>query len=84
MGLTFGIKSFTASRTKLFTEIGFLGGFTTFSTFSKDSVDILLQGRLLHAIKYISGNLFICIFLTLCGFYLGRIQAKGNFTLNLL
>lgn len=74
MGLPFENKS--VSRTKLFIETGFLGGFTTFSTFSKDSVEILLQGRFLKAFQYISGSFLICILLTFLGFYIGKLQAK--------
>lgn len=38
----------------LFLTTGLMGGFTTFSTFSRDAVQLLLEGSLLRAATYIA------------------------------
>ncbi len=41
--------------------VGFLGGFTTFSTFSIQSLELLQSGRLLDAAGYILGSVVLSI-----------------------
>jgi len=41
--------------------VGFLGGFTTFSTFSIQSLELLQAGRLLDAAGYILGSVVLSI-----------------------
>ena len=50
--------------------IGFLGGFTTFSTFSMDVLTLLEQGRLWLASAYAIGSLLTCIIAVSIGYRL--------------
>ena len=50
--------------------IGFLGAFTTFSTFSLDSLLLLQQGEVLKATINILLNVFMCIGAAALGIYM--------------
>ncbi len=52
--------------------VGFCGGFTTFSTFSAQSVALLSQGRIASAAAYIAATLLLCIACAALGCWLGR------------
>lgn len=52
---------------------GFLGGFTTFSAFSLDTVQLIEQGRLAAAAFYIGGS----VGLSVIALMLGLSMAKG-------
>lgn len=52
---------------------GFLGGFTTFSAFSLDAVQLIEQGRLAAAAFYIGGS----VGLSVIALMLGLSMAKG-------
>lgn len=41
--------------------VGFLGAFTTFSTYSLESVELWLQGQTIQAVAYALGSVLICI-----------------------
>ncbi|WP_440682302.1 fluoride efflux transporter CrcB [Cysteiniphilum halobium] len=49
---------------------GFLGGFTTFSSFSLDALALLQKGEWLKAIVYIMLSVFISMIAVSIGFYL--------------
>lgn len=42
-------------------SVGFLGAFTTFSTFSIESLELLMKGAVWRAIIYVSANLAVCL-----------------------
>jgi fluoride exporter len=58
---------------RAFVAVGLLGGFTTFSSFSVETLNLLQTGRWLPATLYLAGN--VC--LGLLGAYLGVILARA-------
>ncbi len=53
--------------------VGFLGGFTTFSSFSFDAVQMLEHGAWLKAATYIMASVVLCLVATFLGIFLGRV-----------
>jgi CrcB protein len=63
------------SEARALLVVGFLGAFTTFSTFSLDTLLLIQQGWLLQAITYIVSSVVVCILLTWLGMVLTRLLA---------
>lgn len=51
--------------------IGVLGGFTTYSSFSLQTINLLADGQILHGL----GNIFLTLLLCLGGTWLGLVLA---------
>jgi len=58
---------------RAFVTVGLLGGFTTFSSFSVETLNLMQTGRWLPAALYVAGN--VC--LGVLGAYLGVILARA-------
>ncbi|MCK5004225.1 MAG: fluoride efflux transporter CrcB [Candidatus Aminicenantes bacterium] len=58
---------------RLFLMAGILGAFTTYSTFSNDTLNLFREQRVLLSVL----NIFSHIFLGLAGVYFGRIMIKA-------
>ena len=57
---------------RLFVSVGILGGFTTFSTFSLETVHLLSSGQTGHALINIGLNITICLVAVALGLGAGR------------
>lgn len=68
MGLLVGC--FQQSPWLLMATIGICGGFTTFSTFSMQSVTLMQQGRIGAAVLYVIGTVVVCIAFAAIGYSL--------------
>ena len=58
---------------RLFVAVGVLGGFTTFSSFSLDTIALVERGELLQAGLYVLLSVVVC----LIGLYLGLLLTRG-------
>lgn len=61
---------------KLFLLTGVLGGFTTFSSFSLEALELWQQQRFLLAGGYVLGTLMICLAAVTVGYYLMSLLGK--------
>lgn len=76
IGYLFGVTMHKAdalpSALKLFLTVGFLGGLTTFSTFSCESFCFLRDGKILHCAMYMLLSFAIGLGATFAGFMLAK------------
>lgn len=74
IGLAWGLSSesdWFAAWGRLFLVVGVLGGFTTFSAFSLETLNLLEQGRLLHGLAYMLASVVGCVASCFVGLRLG-------------
>ena len=57
---------------RLMITVGFCGGFTTFSTFSVQTMELIQTGRWWIAIANVCINVIGCILLSFLGYWLGK------------
>jgi fluoride exporter len=67
------VKSLTNPNFKALIAIGFCGGFSTFSTFSNDTLQLIQNNRILEALMNILLNVILCILATFGGITLSKI-----------
>ena len=75
IGLLWGLLSRNASEITscgLFLTVGLCGGFTTFSTFSKEALTMLQTGQIWGFASYIALSILAGIALVALGYYIGR------------
>ncbi|WP_149724712.1 fluoride efflux transporter CrcB [Campylobacter concisus] len=70
IGILFCLNLSQSAR--VFLVVGVLGGFTTFSSFSLDSVKFLLEGELVKGFLNIFLNLVLCLIASFFGILLGK------------
>ncbi|UXN72661.1 fluoride efflux transporter CrcB [Devosia sp. A8/3-2] len=78
MGLFIGLLARTlppqAPEARLFVAVGVLGGFTTFSSFSLDTIVLIERGEMVQAGFYVLLSVVVC----LIGLYLGLLVTRGS------
>ena len=75
MGVIVGLGALKLNLTpemRAFLTTGILGGYTTFSTFSLDSVMLLERGAYAQAIAYVTGSVLLSILALFAGLWLIR------------
>ena len=76
MGFIMGSLVFLMEKTGLrLLTVGFLGGFTTFSSFSLETVTLLEGGSFFYAALNIAANLGLCFLAAFLGLSLARTLA---------
>lgn len=68
----FALKTSVPSHFKLFLTVGLCGGFTTFSTFSLESVNLFNEGRFFDLVLYILLSVMVCIIFAALGAYFAK------------
>jgi len=66
-------KSLSQDFIKYFFIIGVLGSFTTFSAFSLETVDLMINKKFLTSFIYIFSSLFLCLLFTFAGLNFNKL-----------
>lgn len=76
MGLLFIViteRSGLSPHWRSLVGVGFLGAFTTYSTYSLDALQMLQRGELAAALGYLFGTMVVCLCAVGAGYALGRL-----------
>ena len=76
IGVFYGLfgKSVSNNDWKLFLTTGLCGGFTTFSAFSNESLELIKEGNLLTAVIYVASSIVCGLLLTYVGYQLVKVS----------
>jgi CrcB protein len=58
---------------RIFLMTGICGGFTTFSSFSLQTLELMQAGEVVPAAGYVAGSVLSCVVATFGGWMLGRL-----------
>ncbi len=70
-------RSYISDTTRMFVAIGILGGFTTFSTFSYETIALLRAGNFFDGFLNMMLTNGLCLGGTFCGMKLVTLLTKG-------
>ena len=75
IGLVFGLaaKGDISPEWRLFLATGVLGGFTTFSAFSLETINLVQNGQIVQAIVYILASVLLGLLATFMGLWLLKV-----------
>ena len=65
-------KNILSPTVRLLLAVGFCGGFSTFSTFSAESLMLFQKGESITAVAYIFASVLVCLSSTLAGMWAVR------------
>lgn len=75
IGIVFGLyeRGIVSDQARLFLATGILGGFTTFSAFSNETVALLRTGQVMLALVYVSASIVAGLTATYIGLQANRL-----------
>ena len=79
IGFIIGVERQTTllpDQAKLFLTVGLLGGLSTFSAFSMETVVMLERGQYVHALSNVLLNVGLCVILVFAGLALAKMAIK--------
>jgi len=60
LAIELGERAYPGHHFRPLAVIGFLGGFTTFSAFSHETMDLFLRGKGIWAVSYLTASVALC------------------------
>ncbi len=69
----FDDKELITPGVRLFLAVGFCGGFTTFSTFSLETINLLKDSQIIPGLLNILSNLFLCLAGVTLAYFISKI-----------